>query len=177
MNCMSNQDTVISFPMKLTTGSTEETEAVGASLGCAIMSDPTLPRYIAMYGDLGVGKTAFVRGVASVLAPGRAVRSPTFALVNEYRVKGYTPLFHFDLYRIDSEDDLYSIGYDDYLDAGICVCEWCEKIPYAVPTAHIAVRIEKDTHGASATMNAVGTDTRHITMFLSNQATKEEPLC
>jgi tRNA threonylcarbamoyladenosine biosynthesis protein TsaE len=96
-----------------------------------------------MYGNLGVGKTAFVRGVASVLAPGRAVRSPTFALVNEYRAAGRRPLFHFDMYRIEDEDDLYSIGYDDYPDRGVCIVEWCEKIPFALPEQFIEVRIEK----------------------------------
>ncbi len=155
---------VLSLPAALTTASTEETEAVGVALARALEADASLPRYIAMYGDLGVGKTAFVRGLASVLAPGRAVKSPTFALVHEHRVKGKTPLFHFDLYRIDSEDDLYSIGYDDYLDAGICVCEWCEKIPYAVPTRRLEVCITKD---------AEDVDKRHIEIT----SRKERPSC
>ena len=135
-----------SLPVSLTTNSPEETEAVGAALARAMAAgtvDGTLPSFIAMYGDLGVGKTAFVRGLASVLAPGRAVRSPTFALVNEYRVSGKRPLFHFDMYRIESEDDLYSIGFEDYLDAGICVAEWCEKIPFALPELYLEVRIRK----------------------------------
>lgn len=135
-----------SLPVSLTTHSPEETEAVGAALARAMAAgtvDGTLPSFIAMYGDLGVGKTAFVRGLASVLAPGRAVRSPTFALVNEYRVSGKRPLFHFDMYRIESEDDLYSIGFEDYLDAGICVAEWCEKIPFALPELYLEVRIRK----------------------------------
>ena len=135
-----------SLPVSLTTHSPEETEAVGAALARAMAAgtvDGTLPSFIAMYGDLGVGKTAFVRGLASVLAPGRAVRSPTFALVNEYRVPGKRPLFHFDMYRIESEDDLYSIGFEDYLDAGICVAEWCEKIPFALPELYLEVRIRK----------------------------------
>ena len=91
------------FPLTVTTHTPEDTEAVGAALGRLLDADRSMPAYVAMYGDLGVGKTAFVRGVASVLAPGRAVRSPTFALVNEYRVAGRRPLFHFDMYRI--EDD------------------------------------------------------------------------
>ena len=137
-----------SLPVSLTTHSPEETEAVGAALARAMAAgtvDGPLPSFIAMYGDLGVGKTAFVRGLASVLAPGRAVRSPTFALVNEYRVSGKRPLFHFDMYRIESEDDLYSIGYDDYLMRdGICLAEWCENIPFALPEAYIRVSIEKE---------------------------------
>ena len=131
------------LPIALTTHSPEETEAVGAALARLMEEDSTLPAFIAMYGDLGVGKTAFVRGLASVLSPERAVRSPTFALVNEYRVPGKRPLFHFDLYRIESEDDLYSIGFEDYLDAGICVAEWCEKIPVALPELYLEVRIRK----------------------------------
>jgi tRNA threonylcarbamoyladenosine biosynthesis protein TsaE len=132
-----------SLPAVLTTYAPEETEAVGAALGRMLESDRRVPPFIAMYGDLGVGKTAFVRGLASVLAPGRAVRSPTFALVNEYRTAGKRPLFHFDMYRIESEDDLYSIGFEDYPDAGICVAEWCEKIPFALPELFLEVRIEK----------------------------------
>ncbi len=162
------QNNHVTFPALCHTSSVEETESIGAVLGHALEKDRMLPRYIAMYGDLGVGKTAFVRGLASVLAPGRAVRSPTFALVNEYRVPGRPPLFHFDLYRIDSEDDLYSIGYDEYLDAGICVAEWCEKIPYAVPSKHICVRISKDT---------TDTDARIIDITLPDQDKQEAPLC
>ena len=135
--------TVTSLPAAIITHSALETEAVGAALARLMESDSTLPAFIAMYGDLGVGKTAFVRGLASVMAPGRAVRSPTFALVNEYRVTGKRPLFHFDMYRIESEDDLYSIGFEDYPDAGICVAEWCEKIPFALPDTFIRVHISK----------------------------------
>ncbi len=147
MDRMPETLTLQSFPLSLVTDSPEETEAVGAALGRLLATDAKVPPYIAMFGDLGVGKTAFVRGLSSVLAPGRAVRSPTFALVNEYRVAGMRPLFHFDLYRIDSEDDLYSIGYDDYPDAGICVCEWCERIPFALPERRLEVRISKDVSG------------------------------
>lgn len=152
-----------SLPTALTTHSPEETEAIGAALAHVMESDRKAPAFIAMYGDLGVGKTAFVRGLASVLAPGRAVRSPTFALVNEYRVAGKRPLFHFDMYRIESEDDLFSIGFEDYPDAGICVAEWCENIPFALPERFIEVRIEKCPPE---------TDKRIIHI-----AVKEAPLC
>ena len=135
--------TLQALPVTLTTLSPEETEAVGAALARLLEGDRVCPTFIAMYGDLGVGKTAFVRGMASVMAPGRGVRSPTFSLVNEYRVPGKKPLFHFDMYRIESEDDLYSIGFEDYPDAGYCVAEWCEKIPFALPEVYIEVRIEK----------------------------------
>ena len=135
--------TLNTLPVTITTRSPEETEAVGATLAALMEGDKSCPTFIAMYGDLGVGKTAFVRGLASVMAPGRGVRSPTFSLVNEYRVTGKKPLFHFDMYRIESEDDLYSIGFEDYPDAGYCVAEWCEKIPFALPELYLEVRIEK----------------------------------
>ena len=134
---------MMELPLSLLTVSPEETRALGASLAPRFEAEPSLPPFVAMYGDLGVGKTAFVSGFAEVLAPGKAVRSPTFALVNEYRVAGYKPLFHFDMYRITSDDDLYSIGYDDYLDEGICLCEWCENIPDALPPERLEVRISK----------------------------------
>ena len=124
-----------------TTASADETEAVGADLA-AQLADGALPPFVALYGDLGVGKTALTRGLASVRAPGALVRSPTFALVNEYR-KGARPLFHFDMYRVEGEDDLESIGYWDYLDRGICVVEWSEKIPFALPDRYLRVTIEK----------------------------------
>ena len=134
---------MMELPLITQTSSAEETRALGKALAHLFENDKTLPPFLAMYGDLGVGKTAFVSGFAEVLAPGKAVRSPTFALVNEYRVAGYRPLFHFDMYRITSDDDLYSIGYDDYLDEGICLCEWCENIPDSLPPERIVVKIEK----------------------------------
>ena len=135
----------LTLPMQLTTTAVEQTEAFGAALANHLLQNTALPRYIALRGDLGVGKTAFIRGFASVAAPGSAVRSPTFALVNEYRSKSArTPVFHFDMYRITDEDDLYSIGYYDYLDRGICLVEWSENIPYALPEQYLVLSIEKD---------------------------------
>ena len=128
---------------KIYTASPEQTERAGAQLAQRLLDEPSLPRYIALYGDLGVGKTAFTRGVASVLCPGAAVRSPTFALVNEYR--GQVPMFHFDMYRITGEDDLYSIGYDDYLlRDGVILVEWSENIPFALPDEYLRVTITKN---------------------------------
>ncbi len=132
------------LPQEIKTASVQETEAVGAQLADAMLKDPSLAPFVALYGDLGVGKTAFVRGFASVIAPAAPVRSPTFALVNEYRGKS-KPLFHFDMYRITGEDDLYSIGYDDYLArGGIALVEWSENIPYALPERYLRVEIIKD---------------------------------
>lgn len=129
---------------EIITNSPEETEQVGFELARLLENDTTLPSFIALYGDLGVGKTAFVRGFTRVFSPAALVRSPTFALVNEYPTRGGRRVFHFDMYRITDEDDLYSIGYYDYLDDGsICLVEWSENIPYAIPDSHIRVDIEK----------------------------------
>ena len=128
---------------KIYSASPEQTERAGAELAQLLLNEPSLPRYIALYGDLGVGKTAFTRGVCQVLCPGAAVRSPTFALVNEYR--GKLPVFHFDMYRITGEDDLYSIGYDDYLlREGVILVEWSENIPFALPDEYWRVTITKN---------------------------------
>lgn len=133
------------LPMTINTRCVEQTEEFGKMLAHTVLEDPTIPRYVAMAGDLGVGKTAFARGFVSIIAPDAIVRSPTFALVNEYRsrIPGMPPVFHFDMYRITSEDDLYSIGYDDYLDRGVCLVEWSENIPYALPDRFLRVTIEK----------------------------------
>ena len=129
---------------EIVTNSPEETEEVGALLASEMEADCSLPPFIALYGDLGVGKTAFVRGFTKVFSPAALVRSPTFALVNEYPTRGKRRVFHFDMYRITDEDDLYSIGYYDYLDDGsICLVEWSENIPYAIPSEHIKVEITK----------------------------------
>lgn len=133
--------------MKEVSVSVENTEAVGRSLASRLDADRTLPRFIALYGDLGVGKTAFVRGFVSFFMPTVGVKSPTFNIIHEYSAHGYS-VFHFDMYRIESEDDLYSIGFDDYLRRpGFCLCEWSEKIPYALPDDYFAVSIAKvDPH-------------------------------
>ena len=125
------------------TSSPEETEALGMQLARDMTAHgSTLPRFVALYGDLGSGKTAFVRGYTSVIAPKVAVRSPTFTIVNEYR-GGTVPVFHFDMYRITGEDDLYSIGFDDYVDSGICLSEWSENIEFALPEEYIRVEISR----------------------------------
>jgi tRNA threonylcarbamoyladenosine biosynthesis protein TsaE len=139
----------------------EQTEQCGASLAEYLLKDATLPRFVALFGDLGVGKTAFVRGFASVVTPGAAVRSPTFSLVNEYRARPLS-LFHFDMYRIESEDDLLSIGFDDYLMRdGFCLTEWSENILEFIPDESVRVTIEKD--------DAENTDRRRITISFSKE--------
>ena len=129
------------------TSSPEETEQAGKELAQKLLCGESLPRFIALFGDLGVGKTAFVRGFTSVFAPNARVKSPTFALVNEYKDKsnGLPAVFHFDMYRITDEDELYSIGFYDYLDRnGICLVEWSENIPFALPESYLRIEIIKD---------------------------------
>lgn len=128
------------------TSCTQQTEEVGRKLALEISGDPALPRFVALFGDLGVGKTAFVRGFTEIFAPGARVKSPTFALVNEYKPasKGSPSVFHFDMYRINDEDELYSIGFFDYLERnGIALVEWSENIEYALPKDRFSVTIEK----------------------------------
>ena len=118
--------------------STEQTEESATVLASRLKKGD----FVAMYGDLGVGKTAFVRGLARVLAPTASVKSPTYTVVNEYKGEK-CKLFHFDVYRITDDDDLYSIGFYDYIKRGISVCEWSENIPWAIPDNAVKVTIER----------------------------------
>ena len=114
--------------MEFITNSPQETEALGQKLG------QTLPAgtVIAYRGDLGAGKTAFTRGLARGLGIQDPVTSPTYTIVNEY-LGGRIPLFHFDMYRLHSADDLFDIGWDDYLERqGICAVEWSENVAEAL---------------------------------------------
>ena len=122
----------------LQTTDISQTEALGMELAKHLKPGD----FVAMYGDLGAGKTAFVRGMASVLAPGDIISSPTYTIVNEYH-SGKHPFCHFDMYRIESEDDLESIGFYDYPKDAVFAVEWCEKIPYALPESYYCVTIEK----------------------------------
>ena len=124
--------------MQFLTNSPEETEKLGAALGRIIAPGSI----IAYRGDLGAGKTAFTRGLARGLGCGEAVTSPTYTIVNEY-LGGRLPLFHFDMYRLRSSDDLFDIGWDDYLDRnGVAAVEWSENVDDAMEGA-IYVTIEK----------------------------------
>ena len=124
--------------MEFITNSPEETEKVGAALGKILMPGTV----IAYRGDLGAGKTAFTRGLARGLGYAEPVTSPTYTIVNEY-LGGRLPLFHFDMYRLASSDDLWDIGWDDYLDrSGVCAVEWSENVADALEDA-ICVTIHK----------------------------------
>lgn len=123
------------------TKSAVETEAVGASLARQLEDDGVKRAFIAMRGEMGVGKTAFARGFASHFGIS-GVKSPTYTIVNEYR--GRVRIFHFDMYRITNGDDLYSIGYDDYVEAeGYCIAEWSENIENDIPHDAIFVTISR----------------------------------
>lgn len=119
---------------------TEETESIGRKLGFALKKADIRRLFIALKGEMGVGKTAFTRGFADAFAVS-SVRSPTYTVVNEYKGDSLS-IFHFDLYRLEDEDDLYSIGFDDYLSReGLILCEWTEKIPEIVPPDAVTVCI------------------------------------
>ena len=114
--------------MEFITNSPQETEALGQKLGQKLPAGTV----IAYRGDLGAGKTAFTRGLAQGLGITDPVTSPTYTIVNEY-LGGKVPLFHFDMYRLHSADDLFDIGWDDYLERqGICAVEWSENVEEAL---------------------------------------------
>ena len=134
--------------MEFITHSPEETEKIGEALAKSLQPGTVL----AYRGDLGAGKTAFTRGLARGLGCKETVTSPTYTIVNEY-LGGRLPLFHFDMYRLASSDDLWDIGWEDYLDReGVCAVEWSENVQDAMEDA-ITVTIEK-----------LGENTRQITI-------------
>ncbi len=118
------------------TGSLEDTSRVAARLAAAVAPGTA----ILLYGELGAGKTEFVRGFVAALDPGVKVSSPTFTLVNTYPTN--PPIYHLDLYRTNSHDDLVDLGLDEYLAGdGIVLIEWAEKCDIAEIGAHVSVRI------------------------------------
>ena len=132
--------------MIIITNNESETIFEGEKLGRTLSPGAV----VALYGELGAGKTAFTRGLAAGLGIGACVSSPTFTIVNEYT--GRIPLFHFDMYRLESENELFDIGWDDYLErGGVCAVEWSEKVPGAFFPETITVRFEN-----------LGDDTRRI---------------
>jgi tRNA threonylcarbamoyladenosine biosynthesis protein TsaE len=121
------------------TSSEEETERLGRQLGQQVSPGAV----IAFTGDLGAGKTAFTRGLARGLGISERVTSPTFTIVNEYE-GGRLPLFHFDLYRLSSSEELFDIGWEDYLArGGVCAVEWSENVADALDGQTIRVDIRR----------------------------------
>lgn len=138
------------FGMQITTHSADETQALGQRLAKRLLPGDV----IAYFGDLGAGKTALTRGIAQGLGVTDLVTSPTYTIVNEY-LTGRIPLFHFDMYRLGSSDELFDIGWEDYLArGGVCAVEWSENVEDALRDA-IHITIEKDP---------LGPDTRRITI-------------
>jgi tRNA threonylcarbamoyladenosine biosynthesis protein TsaE len=127
------------------TKSDRETEEVGRDLARLLDEGNIKRAFIAMRGEMGVGKTAFTRGFASYFDID-GVRSPTYTVVNEY--SGKRRIFHFDMYRITDGDDLYSIGYDDYVESdGYSIVEWSENIEDFIPEDAITVTISRTSEG------------------------------
>ena len=133
--------------------STEQTESFGRKLAAALEESGIKRAFIAMRGEMGVGKTAFTRGFASHFGI-RCVKSPTYTVLNEYR--GRAPIHHFDFYRIDGEDDLYSVGYFDVIENdGYTIGEWSENIADCIPDDALTLTISKP-------QNTDNTDMRYI---------------
>ena len=131
----------------------EETERIGEELGRTL----TAGRVVAYRGGLGMGKTAFTRGLARGLGCRGRVTSPTFTIVNEYN--GDTPLFHFDMYRLESEDELFDIGWEDYLTrGGVCAVEWSERVDGALPEDAVFVDIRRGSGDNDRIISITGGD-------------------
>ncbi len=136
------------------TSSVAQTEKIGELLGESVNDNSV----VAMFGDLGAGKTAFTRGFTRGMGIDCDVSSPTFALVNEYRGENRT-VYHFDMYRISGWDDLYSTGYFDYLDAGGClIIEWSENIEAILPENCIRVTITKTENPDERNIEIIGAE-------------------
>lgn len=137
--------------MTLKTTDTKETEDVGAALARRLQSEKIPHPFIALFGGMGVGKTAFCRGFCRELGILR-VKSPTYTIVNEYR-GGVCPVFHFDLYRLSGEDELDGIGYTEYLSRdGMILCEWPERAEGALPDDCIRVSIDRTENDGERTI-------------------------
>lgn len=135
--------------MQYTSHSVSDTEAFGERLAKHLRPGDV----VAFTGSLGMGKTALTRGLARGLGCHGRVTSPTFTIVNEY--EGGVPLFHFDMYRLETSDELYDIGWDDYLArGGVCAVEWSDRVADALPENVITLDISRGE----------GEDTRVITL-------------
>lgn len=131
---------------------TEDTEKIGSQLAKKLKGTEV----IALFGGLGMGKTAFTRGLSYALGVTEGVSSPTFALVNEY--SGKFNIYHFDMYRVASWEDLYSTGFFDYLNNGILVIEWSENIEGALPENAIKISIAKGSNDDERIFEIEGVD-------------------
>ena len=132
--------------------STEDTEKIGESVAKKLSGNEV----IVLFGGLGMGKTAFTRGLCRGLGVDDGVSSPTFALVNEYH--GKYNIYHFDMYRVTSWEDLYSTGFFDYLDNGVLIIEWSENIEGALPENAIRINISNGDSDDERTFEIEGVD-------------------
>ncbi len=137
------------------TKNVSETEEIGKKLGSRLKNGDV----VAYFGSMGMGKTAFTRGLAEGLGiDSKNVSSPTFALVHEYKSKDKI-LYHFDMYRISTWDDLYTTGYFDYLDANqILAVEWSENIENALPQTAVKVYFSAGVNENERKINIIGVD-------------------
>ena len=140
--------------MEYRSNSPGETEALGAALAKLLWPGAV----VAFTGDLGAGKTAFVRGMAQGLGVAGRVTSPTFTIVNEYE-GGRLPLFHFDLYRLASSDELFEIGWEDYLRrGGVCAVEWSENAAGALERDNVRVDLRRGAEDGQRVITIQGVD-------------------
>ena len=138
--------------MQITTHSADETQALGKKLAESLRPGDV----IAYFGDLGAGKTAFTRGIAEGLGVSEQVTSPTYTIVNEY-LSGRLPLFHFDMYRLGSSDELFDIGWEDYLArGGVCAVEWSENVDDALDDDAIRVDIRRGAQDDQRVISVTG---------------------
>ena len=137
---------------RIISNSPAETEKIGEKLAQSLNGTEV----IALFGGLGMGKTAFTRGLCRGLGVDDGVSSPTFALVNEY--SGKVNIYHFDMYRVTTWDDLYSTGFFDYIDTGVLVIEWSENIEGALPDNALKITISRGENDDQRIFEIEGTD-------------------
>lgn len=138
---------------ELITESPAETEAFGKRLGKVLGPGSV----VALFGEMGAGKTALTRGIAAGLGIPEGVSSPTFALVHQY--DGRLPVYHFDMYRVETWDDLYSTGFFDYLDTGgVIIIEWSENIENVIPENAVRIHLQRGKNENERIISCEGVD-------------------
>lgn len=161
--------------LKVFTASEKDTVDVGRALGSLL----TGGEVIALNGELGAGKTAFTKGIALGLDISDYITSPTFALVNEYT--GRLPLYHFDVYRINDEDELIEIGFEDYIYSyGVSVVEWSALTPNIIPQDRISITIEKvdgDIDKRCISIEFSGENNKQLEKKLTGEVLNNENTC
>jgi tRNA threonylcarbamoyladenosine biosynthesis protein TsaE len=151
--------------------SADRTEKIGRIVGKTLCKGS----FLALYGGLGGGKTCFTRGVVAEVAPGSAhlVASPTYAIMNMY--PGVVPVYHFDFYRLGSDDEITELGFDDFFQGdGVCIAEWSERLERALPVDHLVISFELvDEDSRRIGIKACGADS-HIVLTKMTELLKLE---